>query len=277
MSRKCPSARSLKHAVIFVGKCVLGLSAFCLFAFLVWPIQFVIGRKCLSRRRNWKDSLMQLFWVEVRLLHGTMLVIICMPQIVGWEHEMLIWPPLVAIFLLLAVSAWSMHRARAVGPGAVPQFLQVVQLESASSEASLTKATPAVDNFMAVDAEDVSQLPTLRWRGDLPQALLEFGRVMKDTMRFRIVQDWMRMNILERSRKGKPRWCSHCHHFKPDRCHHCMSCGVCVLGMVHHIPFMGKFDLTTIWLQSISDFYSETCMSILLGHFSAGCAGSIVD
>lgn len=37
--------------------------------------------------------------------------------------------------------------------------------------------------------------------------------------------------------EGTRRYCQHCHVMKPDRCHHCSICGVCVLKMDHHCPW----------------------------------------
>lgn len=35
--------------------------------------------------------------------------------------------------------------------------------------------------------------------------------------------------IMAKSNTGGPRWCRKCDAWKPDRCHHCRSCGQCVL------------------------------------------------
>lgn len=39
---------------------------------------------------------------------------------------------------------------------------------------------------------------------------------------------------------GGYRLCSKCNVWKPDRCHHCSSCGKCVLKMDHHCPWFGE-------------------------------------
>lgn len=39
---------------------------------------------------------------------------------------------------------------------------------------------------------------------------------------------------------GLPRYCAKCRIFKPDRTHHCSTCGRCVLQMDHHCPFTGN-------------------------------------
>ncbi|KAE8242220.1 hypothetical protein A4X06_0g7115 [Tilletia controversa] len=38
---------------------------------------------------------------------------------------------------------------------------------------------------------------------------------------------------------GEARWCNKCSGPKPDRAHHCSTCGVCVLRMDHHCPWLG--------------------------------------
>ncbi|XP_046450154.1 palmitoyltransferase ZDHHC20-B-like isoform X1 [Daphnia pulex] len=37
-----------------------------------------------------------------------------------------------------------------------------------------------------------------------------------------------------------PRYCEKCVHIKPDRCHHCSVCGVCVTKMDHHCPWVNN-------------------------------------
>ncbi|MES1910948.1 MAG: hypothetical protein MHM6MM_003465 [Cercozoa sp. M6MM] len=44
----------------------------------------------------------------------------------------------------------------------------------------------------------------------------------------------------DRRRNGCRRFCFRCRHFKPDRAHHCDSCGHCVLAMDHHCVFFGR-------------------------------------
>lgn len=36
---------------------------------------------------------------------------------------------------------------------------------------------------------------------------------------------------------GRPRWCSQCSNWKPDRAHHCSSSGRCILKMDHFCPW----------------------------------------
>ncbi|KAI8903151.1 DHHC palmitoyltransferase-domain-containing protein, partial [Gorgonomyces haynaldii] len=36
------------------------------------------------------------------------------------------------------------------------------------------------------------------------------------------------------------RWCKKCEIMKPDRAHHCSICGICVLKMDHHCPWINN-------------------------------------
>jgi palmitoyltransferase len=38
---------------------------------------------------------------------------------------------------------------------------------------------------------------------------------------------------------GKPKWCTQCGHWKPDRTHHCSDVGRCVYKMDHYCPWVG--------------------------------------
>lgn len=39
---------------------------------------------------------------------------------------------------------------------------------------------------------------------------------------------------------GGRRWCKQCNCQKPDRAHHCSTCGVCILRMDHHCPWLAS-------------------------------------
>ncbi|KAI9354878.1 DHHC palmitoyltransferase-domain-containing protein [Zopfochytrium polystomum] len=45
---------------------------------------------------------------------------------------------------------------------------------------------------------------------------------------------------LEVKRNGALRFCHKCDGLKPDRAHHCSTCGVCVLKMDHHCPWVNN-------------------------------------
>ncbi|KAK3686656.1 palmitoyltransferase for Vac8p [Vermiconidia calcicola] len=44
--------------------------------------------------------------------------------------------------------------------------------------------------------------------------------------------------LTAKSSTGAPRYCKKCHTTKPDRTHHCSTCGHCVLKMDHHCPWL---------------------------------------
>lgn len=43
-----------------------------------------------------------------------------------------------------------------------------------------------------------------------------------------------------RTYSGGIRYCEKCNLIKPDRCHHCSICGMCVLRMDHHCPWINN-------------------------------------
>ncbi|XP_036823595.1 palmitoyltransferase ZDHHC20 isoform X3 [Oncorhynchus mykiss] len=43
--------------------------------------------------------------------------------------------------------------------------------------------------------------------------------------------------VYTRTGTGAVRYCEHCQVIKPDRCHHCSTCDMCVLKMDHHCPW----------------------------------------
>jgi palmitoyltransferase len=46
------------------------------------------------------------------------------------------------------------------------------------------------------------------------------------------------MSTVTAKSTGKPRYCKKCRCVKPDRSHHCSTCGRCVLKMDHHCPWL---------------------------------------
>lgn len=44
--------------------------------------------------------------------------------------------------------------------------------------------------------------------------------------------------LLEKKHTGERRHCKWCLKYKPDRCHHCRICNICVLRMDHHCPWV---------------------------------------
>eukprot|EP00923_Selenidium_pygospionis_P054720 GHVN01095339.1.p1 GENE.GHVN01095339.1~~GHVN01095339.1.p1 ORF type:complete len:526 (-),score=112.11 GHVN01095339.1:346-1923(-) len=46
--------------------------------------------------------------------------------------------------------------------------------------------------------------------------------------------------VPQQSHKGQGKFCMKCHNSKPDRTHHCSTCGKCVLNMDHHCPWLAN-------------------------------------
>ncbi|KAK3857635.1 hypothetical protein Pcinc_036126 [Petrolisthes cinctipes] len=46
--------------------------------------------------------------------------------------------------------------------------------------------------------------------------------------------------VYNRTMTGDIRYCERCVQVKPDRCHHCSVCGVCVLKLDHHCPWVNN-------------------------------------
>lgn len=70
---------------------------------------------------------------------------------------------------------------------------------------------------------------------------------------------------------GKPSWCKQCRHERPERAHHCSSCGVCILRMDHHCPWIAscigwrnhKYFLLLTWWTFLA------CLAFLLTLFNS--------
>mmetsp|Transcript_5650 Transcript_5650/g.21279 ORF Transcript_5650/g.21279 Transcript_5650/m.21279 type:complete len:429 (-) Transcript_5650:187-1473(-) len=82
---------------------------------------------------------------------------------------------------------------------------------------------------------------------------------------------------VERSRDGRIRVCLICKHQKPDRAHHCSSCGKCVLRMDHHCPWVNncvgwqnhKFFLLFIFYLIVgSSFMNLTLLPHIISIFT---------
>lgn len=65
---------------------------------------------------------------------------------------------------------------------------------------------------------------------------------------------------------GEKRWCNKCNCEKPDRAHHCSSCGICVLRMDHHCPWLAS---RCIGLRNHKAFFLFLAYTALLCAFAA--------
>lgn len=80
------------------------------------------------------------------------------------------------------------------------------------------------------------------------------------------LRDFMKtVPIADRKKNLEKRVCDKCRVFKPDRCHHCKSCGTCVLRMDHHCPYISNcvgFNNHKFFLQLL--FYALVCLLYVL-------------
>lgn len=72
---------------------------------------------------------------------------------------------------------------------------------------------------------------------------------------------------------GEKRWCNKCDCEKPDRTHHCSSCGICVLRMDHHCSWLAS---KCIGLRNHKAFFLFLCYTALLCAFVAQDMGRIL-
>ncbi|KAL1131362.1 hypothetical protein AAG570_010979 [Ranatra chinensis] len=69
------------------------------------------------------------------------------------------------------------------------------------------------------------------------------------------------LTIYNRTENGGFRYCDKCQHIKPDRAHHCSVCGVCVLKMDHHCP----------WVNNCVSFTNYKFFVLFLGYSFLYC------
>jgi hypothetical protein len=72
---------------------------------------------------------------------------------------------------------------------------------------------------------------------------------------------------------GDKRWCNKCDVEKPDRAHHCSTCGVCVLRMDHHCPWLAS---KCIGLRNHKAFFLFLCYTAVLCAFVAQDMGRLL-
>ncbi|XP_067295265.1 palmitoyltransferase ZDHHC15A isoform X2 [Pseudorasbora parva] len=65
----------------------------------------------------------------------------------------------------------------------------------------------------------------------------ERGSMEKSQILLEISQ---KLPVHTRTATGDIRFCHHCQLIKPDRCHHCSVCQMCVLKMDHHCPWLNN-------------------------------------
>jgi palmitoyltransferase len=67
----------------------------------------------------------------------------------------------------------------------------------------------------------------------------QYGNVQNDDSELRPPPLFIKYSQMCK-RDGGFRFCSKCKCWKPDRSHHCSSCGKCILKMDHHCPWFGE-------------------------------------
>jgi len=69
------------------------------------------------------------------------------------------------------------------------------------------------------------------------------------------------IELKEKKRTGDRRHCKWCGKYKPDRCHHCRVCRICILKMDHHCP----------WIFNCVGFYNYKFFFLLIMYSAFAC------
>uniref|UniRef100_A0A6G1SPL2 Palmitoyltransferase n=1 Tax=Aceria tosichella TaxID=561515 RepID=A0A6G1SPL2_9ACAR len=97
-----------------------------------------------------------------------------------------------------------------------------------------------------------------------PEIYADFVQAQNDQQRDEILAYVVKHNELPvycRTYTGGYRFCEKCNLIKPDRCHHCSICRVCVLKMDHHCP----------WINNCVSFTNYKFFVLFLGYTFALC------
>ena len=92
----------------------------------------------------------------------------------------------------------------------------------------------------------------------------------------------LEVTLLTRTINGGRRFCRLCQALKPDRSHHCSSCGQCILKMDHHCPWVNncvgwgnhKYFILFLWYSSMYTLY---CSVTVLKYFIMFWTGDIMQ
>lgn len=97
-----------------------------------------------------------------------------------------------------------------------------------------------------------------------PENSEDMAKAPSDQVRDEILAYVVKRNDLPvscRTYSGGIRYCEKCNLIKPDRCHHCSICGICVLKMDHHCP----------WINNCVSFSNYKFFVLFLGYTFALC------
>lgn len=90
----------------------------------------------------------------------------------------------------------------------------------------------------------------------------QLERDQSDDNQRRLLENFARdLPVSCRTMTGAIRYCEKCHHIKPDRAHHCSVCGMCVLKMDHHCP----------WVNNCVSFSNYKFFILFLGYALLYC------
>lgn len=97
-----------------------------------------------------------------------------------------------------------------------------------------------------------------------PEICEDLAKAPTDSHRNEILAYVVKKNDLPvacRTYTGGIRYCEKCNLIKPDRCHHCSICGICILRMDHHCP----------WINNCVSFNNYKFFVLFLGYTFALC------
>ncbi|GHJ89898.1 hypothetical protein NliqN6_6300 [Naganishia liquefaciens] len=149
----------------------------------------------------------------------------------GWRYLAV----LVAYHTLLGMTSFSLVRASTIPPGSPARRRHPVQPDSE-------------------DEADFRGISVAEWRhrrGEKPEAEAEdddlplsaikaqevpASEIPEDRIPLNSISPYPPPSVAPISAENRllRRWCKECQGWKPPRCHHCRTCGVCVLKMDHH-------------------------------------------
>jgi hypothetical protein len=66
-------------------------------------------------------------------------------------------------------------------------------------------------------------------------------------------------NVFVCENDGRPKWCSDCCNWKPDRAHHSSEIGRCVIRMDHYCPWVGGMVAENCRLPTLASAHSPAC------------------